>query len=212
MLTYYRNNLSHLFLNDAEISCSILGFNSTIDISKGVDLETLWSRVRYLRDLLSDEFVIRKTVRNVDDFLVRLKLLQQRDCLTLDLNEKKLYVDPSHDNHQYANSFLYHMLLPFIETYWMTLAFFIPGDNRKASHEEEMLYNKIQWLIETFYGDGIVKFYESCMLESIKNAVQKYVQMGVLSRSIITQKRVVKSYIKVSDAFLNDDKFIEQYE
>lgn len=76
MLTYYRNNLSHLFLNDAEISCSILGFNSTSDTSKGVDLDSLWKRVSYLRDLLSDEFVIRKTVRSVDDFLVRIKLLE----------------------------------------------------------------------------------------------------------------------------------------
>jgi glycerol-3-phosphate O-acyltransferase len=27
MLAYYRNNLTHLFINEAEIACSILGFS-----------------------------------------------------------------------------------------------------------------------------------------------------------------------------------------
>jgi glycerol-3-phosphate O-acyltransferase len=36
MLAYYRNQLIHVFLHDAEIACSILGFGSLVDLSKDV--------------------------------------------------------------------------------------------------------------------------------------------------------------------------------
>jgi len=51
------------------------------------------------------------------------------------------------------------------------------------------LYRKIQWLAETLYDEGYLKFYESCMLESIKNAIKTYTIMGVLE-----QKTVKKSH------------------
>jgi hypothetical protein len=49
-------------------------------------------------------------------------------------------------------------------------------------HDEEIMYNKIQWVTETLYREGLVKFYESCMLESIKNAVHKLLSMNVLTK------------------------------
>jgi glycerol-3-phosphate O-acyltransferase len=33
MLAYYRNNLTHVFMNEAEISCSLLGFSLDKDSS-----------------------------------------------------------------------------------------------------------------------------------------------------------------------------------
>jgi glycerol-3-phosphate O-acyltransferase len=29
MLAYYRNNLTHVFINEAEIACSLLGFSTS---------------------------------------------------------------------------------------------------------------------------------------------------------------------------------------
>lgn len=34
MLAYYRNQLIHVFLHDAEIACSILGFGQLLDLQK----------------------------------------------------------------------------------------------------------------------------------------------------------------------------------
>ncbi len=51
------------------------------------------------------------------------------------------------------------------------------------------MYGKIQWLAETLYDEGYVQFYESCMLESIKNAIHKYTLMGVLERVEVKKKR-----------------------
>ena len=47
MLSYYRNNLVHVFLNDSEISCTLLGMASIYDVEKGVPIdevrEKFWS-------------------------------------------------------------------------------------------------------------------------------------------------------------------------
>lgn len=63
MLSYYRNNLTHVFINEAEIACTLLGMSSINDLSKGISIDDVWNKVHYLRDLLSEEFVLRKTMR-----------------------------------------------------------------------------------------------------------------------------------------------------
>jgi len=49
----------------------------------------------------------------------------------------------SDSKQQYGHSFLCHMLLPYIESYWLTLIYFISLENRNAYIEEDSLYNKI---------------------------------------------------------------------
>ena len=104
-------------------------------------------------------------------------------------------------------------MLPFIETYWITIAYFAVLQNRKLAHDEENLYQKIQWLLETFYSEGLLKFYESCMLESIKNAVKKFTSMGILTlekRQI--KKTVFKTYIHVSKDFQDETKIADFFD
>ena len=49
MLSYYRNNLLHLFINDSEIACCILGFNTSMDLTKDkIHVDELESKYRYL--------------------------------------------------------------------------------------------------------------------------------------------------------------------
>ncbi len=48
MLTYYRNNLIHVFIHDAEIACTILGISGLQDISKGISTEMIWEKYQYL--------------------------------------------------------------------------------------------------------------------------------------------------------------------
>lgn len=44
MLAYYRNNLIHLFINEAYISCALDSFGETISEVEGVKLERLWEQ------------------------------------------------------------------------------------------------------------------------------------------------------------------------
>lgn len=63
MLTYYRNNLVHNFVNESLIACTLLGISNIHDISKGVKVSEMWTRVAYLRDLLNNDFLVRKTLK-----------------------------------------------------------------------------------------------------------------------------------------------------
>ncbi len=45
MLAYYRNNLTHVFINEAEIACSLLGFSLDKDPNNhGYPIEAVWKR------------------------------------------------------------------------------------------------------------------------------------------------------------------------
>jgi glycerol-3-phosphate O-acyltransferase len=44
MLAYYRNNLTHVFINEAEIACSLLGFSLDKDANQGFSIESLWKK------------------------------------------------------------------------------------------------------------------------------------------------------------------------
>ena len=44
MLAYYRNNLTHVFINEAEIACSLLGFSLDNDTNKGLSIESVWRK------------------------------------------------------------------------------------------------------------------------------------------------------------------------
>jgi glycerol-3-phosphate O-acyltransferase len=44
MLAYYRNNLTHVLINEAEIACSLLGFSLEKDANHGFSIESVWRR------------------------------------------------------------------------------------------------------------------------------------------------------------------------
>jgi len=48
------------------------------------------------------------------------------------------------------------------------------------------------------------------MLESIKNAVKRFISMGVLTKQKVTVKRnVFKTYVKVTDIYQNEEKIAQ---
>lgn len=98
MLAYYRNNLIHLFINDAEVACTMIGFNSIQDISKGISLDALWPRVCYIRDILSDEFVLRKTLKTKEDLEKIAAHMDKRNFLTYDKEHNMIMIDPKNEN------------------------------------------------------------------------------------------------------------------
>jgi hypothetical protein len=74
-----------------------------------------------------------------------------------------------------------------------------------AIHDEEVLYPKLQWVIDTLYqnGQGPLKYLESCMLEAVKNAVKRFAMMGVLQINAVQIRRnVFKNKITVAPEYL----------
>lgn len=63
-------------------------------------------------------------------------------------------MNPKDVNQQNANSFLCHLLLPYIESYWLTLTYLTCIETKHQVILESDLYGKVQWLGETLYDDG----------------------------------------------------------
>ena len=64
MLTYYRNNLIHHFINESYIACTLLGISNIHEIGKGISINEIWPRFNYLAKLLQNEFVFRQKILN----------------------------------------------------------------------------------------------------------------------------------------------------
>jgi glycerol-3-phosphate O-acyltransferase len=102
MLTYYRNNLIHHFINESLIACTLLGISNIHDIGKGVNINDIWYRVSYLRNLLTNEFLVRKTLKTQEDFINTVKFLSVRGFLNYDESTQIVSIDQKNENSQYS--------------------------------------------------------------------------------------------------------------
>ncbi len=75
MLSYYRNSLVHLFLNEAEIATALI---SLVSAKKSSRAEEVYELTKVIKDLLCSEFVLRDRMRNFEDFAKILELMKQR--------------------------------------------------------------------------------------------------------------------------------------
>lgn len=84
MLAYYRNNLVHLFLNEAYIATTLQAFGDQISMTQGITVKRLWEQTSFLIGVLKDEFIVRNQISNFDEFQETLAFMQQRKFITLD--------------------------------------------------------------------------------------------------------------------------------
>lgn len=102
MLTYYRNNLIHHFINESFIACTLLGISNIHDIGNGININDLWSKVSYLKDLLTNEFLVRKTLKTQADLINTVKFLAVRGFLAFNEQTQMVSIDPKNENSQYS--------------------------------------------------------------------------------------------------------------
>lgn len=202
LLAYYRNNLVHLFISEAIISCSMFGFGHHQAWQKGVTKEELWEKVLFISNLLRNEFVLTTNFKTVEDYEEILRFMSANK--TIYENEDGLIVLHSEaENHiNYLNSLIW----PFIDTYWVTFTFIFSLVPSKFIRESEMM-EKVQWFSETLYEDQIINFYESCSQEVIKNAIGTYFEDGI----IIKQKlETISDGVKDPTVYTLGDEFNDE--
>ncbi len=96
MLAYYRNNLAHLFINEAEISASLLGFLNKSDQALESDSDKVWEKTSFLKQLLNEEFVVRDSMKNMESFQGIVNFMSQRKFLNVTTNNQ-IKIDPKID-------------------------------------------------------------------------------------------------------------------
>ena len=72
-------------------------------------------------------------------------------------------------------------------------------------HEEEHLLNHIQWMIEVYLKEGVIKFKEASSHEYVSSAIEQLVRIGVLTKEKIVQRKSSKTLIKLTDKFSTND-------
>lgn len=202
LLSYYRNNLIHVFIAEAFISVSLFGFGHHLSSTKGVDRFELWEKVQYIINLLENEFVLMKDFKTIEDFDSVIEMMIKNRTLT-ETNEGLICIHPDGENHiNYLNSLLW----PFIDTYWVTFVFIFSLVPSKFVQESKIC-EKVQWFAESLYEDQIISFYESCSQEIIKNAVGTFHKQGI----IIKQKlETISDGVKDPNIYTLGDKYNDE--
>jgi hypothetical protein len=66
--------------------------------------------------------------------------------LRADFENEKFSFDLDDDTQSVAALFYYNMILPFIESYWMTLTYFLSATfNKGQTYDQDSVYSMIQW-------------------------------------------------------------------
>lgn len=77
-------------------------------------------------------------------------------------------------------------------------------------HNEDLVYNKIQWIIKSLYQESVLTYFESCALDTIRTAAAKFIKMGILgTQKIQVKKNVFEHYLIVSKT--TNEKLKEHY-
>ena len=85
--------------------------------------------------------------------------------------------------------FVSSLIWPMIDSYYATLLFTVSmaigKEGSSASVEASEIVKKIQWLSESLYEERVLRLFEACNIESIKNAVATFREMGIIeSKSV----------------------------
>mmetsp|Transcript_8969 Transcript_8969/g.6734 ORF Transcript_8969/g.6734 Transcript_8969/m.6734 type:complete len:169 (+) Transcript_8969:917-1423(+) len=165
MLSYYRNNLAHLFINEAYISCVLLAFGEKGCQEDGVLIHRVRDLTAFLADLLEDEFFIRQDIRKEGEVERALTTMQARELVTREGDVLRV-----------ANlqgvKFMASLASPFVESVWVVFCF-LAHAHQNFSLNRLSLAKKVQHLAEILYSEGHLINYDCCSLESIGNAVAR---------------------------------------
>lgn len=177
MLAYYRNNLVHLFLNEALVAASFLAFGEQIVTTGGVSLQRVWDMTEFLSCVLKEEFLVRDQLVDVEGFNAVVKFMEKRGQVER-VGDDSIRMTK---NGKFPLKFFSSLILPFVESYWVTLSF-VKQMQPKVDLLQQDIEQRVQWLAETLYDEGFLIYYDSCSLEPIGNAVQRYSSLRLLTK------------------------------
>jgi len=98
------------------------------------------------------------------------------------------------------------LIWPMIDSYYSTLLYTVSmaidrnSTGASTSVEATQIIKRVQWLSESLYDEKVIKYYEACNIESIKNAIATFKELGVL-----VQKSV---FIMLSDSYRSDETLL----
>ena len=109
-------------------------------------------------------------------------------------------VNPTTSNYY---SFYWNLIWPVVESYWTTCLYLFKLEKNGPSMPLPKLLKQIQCFAQSLLNDHICSFLESISSDTIKNAVNTFIKMGLISSTKIENNGEIIQGIKLS---VSEDK------
>lgn len=189
-LSYYRNQVIHLFVNEAIVCAAIyFKFQKLHETSTQISYLELMKQVQFLSKLLSGEFVfepegIQANLEQTLEGLVSDQVL----TVTGTGDERLINISDVEIEHgKEIFEFYCFLVWPFLDGFWLTLVSLFaltptlgtdPG--KLVWVETKEFVQQSQVLGKTLYHQGIIVYYEAVNKEMLANAVEHYASEGII--------------------------------
>ncbi|KAL0482801.1 hypothetical protein AKO1_009242 [Acrasis kona] len=200
-LACYRNQIIHIFLNEALVSCALYSLRNAGEIT----MSKLLERTNALAHMMRFEFV-----HNHVDYQQVVNLMIERGLV----DQSNLQItSASQDVHK----FLLSLIWPFVDSYWSTgrslisLRLTATIVNQPTDHMN--LIKRVQWMTIKNCVDGSMKYLDSASVVTIKNAILYFIEEGVLLNAVDGNERGGKlGKLSLSDDYFDMDALLSQVE
>ena len=178
----------------------------------GVAVKSLLYEVDFLYELLHREFIYKpepndQGVNDINEHTNVLLVMVGRGILKLtspdNAASKSLVVSSSSSSSSLSSStsstedslvevssqgeslysFLCALFWPFIDSYYAAAIALFSLQNDTLIEEENELLQRTQWIATTLYHESMLSFYESCNMDTLKNAFDTFAQWGIIVKT-----------------------------
>jgi glyceronephosphate O-acyltransferase len=167
ILGIYRNQLVNIFFLESVVLCSFhsLTRDEEEQLECSVRINDLIEKSQFLFNLLSLEFQIDENPNFFPDFHQIVQKMEDRKIISVDnqkvsINDYKDYL------------FFTSLLFPYIDAYWVSSVALnsLLGRNVKESN----FLSTSVWLMEKFFVENVICFYDCCSLDIMKNSLKHF--------------------------------------
>lgn len=194
-LSYYRNQVIHLFVSEAMVCASIyFKHQEQLTGEPQISYSELLERVQFLSRLFSSEFVygpdgIQTNLAQTLNELVADEVL----TVTMDATtgEKMISIAQAEiEKGKEIFEFYCFLVWPFLDGFWLVLVALMSitaSENPNTEQEkiwvsEKVFLSQSQVLGKTLYHQGILVYYEAVNKEMLKNGLNHWYNEGVVIR------------------------------
>eukprot|EP00916_Digyalum_oweni_P011108 GHVL01018457.1.p1 GENE.GHVL01018457.1~~GHVL01018457.1.p1 ORF type:complete len:1150 (+),score=170.16 GHVL01018457.1:27-3476(+) len=205
-LGYYRNQLIHLFLNEAFVSLCLLSFGYQMLWQEGIPLDRLHQEADFLWNILRQNFVVREN--NAATILEEtLHSMTNRTLIRRNVTDDGQTVFVMSSTGERMFMLLCSLLWPFVDTVWvaaLSLLFLqesgANGSNLAARTNNQTktnsqvvgtlpwLIGQAQWLAETMCEERLLSHSESSATTAISEAFKILENLQVISINKLSNK------------------------
>lgn len=179
-LAHYSMQLLPTFLLEGCLSIFLKNEVLTPEYYQGKPLimKPLIEIIKLYDDLFRNEH-FNKYDMSKETFFKRLSYFTDRG--TLEISEDRKYVKVmKRDETLTLIDFFSNLIQPLIDTYIITLMAIESICGKNLVLKERKIINELHQGIKTLYGLGVIPAVHSCLMETIRNAIERFEQLGLL--------------------------------